>query len=312
MFLFGEETQMQVDGMNLADAFYEVLNLSFVEANSNLLNLLYGGLLRKFGLVEPIKKAKKLGQNLIEKVSSEFVSRMANKKDSDLGINIIDLVVKHNRSVPEEKQLKPHQVLDNTEGLVMSSMDTTMCSVEFFCQHLALFPETQDELMARIVSKLGKSKPDDFETYTEDEDVQNFTKELLRMYTPSPQSFERLIVADMKVGKYNLLKGTRLVLPTDVLHHTEEHYPDSMKFKLDRFAKETQEEKRQRQILNQPFSIGKRACIGRLLGEINVELVIFTLLRNFEFKKLENFELSTTFLVGYSPLENFVKIRPRG
>ena len=38
---------------------------------------------------------------------------MDTKKDTELGVNILDLVIKHNRSVSKEDQMSPLEIVKN-------------------------------------------------------------------------------------------------------------------------------------------------------------------------------------------------------
>ena len=91
----------------------------------------------------------------------------------------------------------------------------------------------------------------------------HFVTEILRKYPPIPRT-ERLCTKDYKVPdtKFEIKKGTPVVIPIWSIHHDPELYPDPDKFIPERFTAD--EKNRRHPFAYQPFGLGPRNCIGML------------------------------------------------
>ena len=78
-----------------------------------------------------------------------------------------------------------------------------------FLQHLARNPDTQQKMMDRIICKIDPSEAGKYSSYQGNETLDSFTKEVLRLYGPSP-TLDRVVVKDLKIGRYTIVKGTRI------------------------------------------------------------------------------------------------------
>lgn len=96
-------------------------------------------------------------------------------------------------------------------------------------------------------------------------------KESIRLY-PSVANFRRQISEQVQLGDYTLPVGASVSVQVYALHHNEEHFPDPLSFKPERFQLE--------QIIGRhpfafiPFSAGPRNCIGKFFSEIGDILLI--------------------------------------
>ena len=80
---------------------------------------------------------------------------------------------------------------------------------------------------------------------------------------------ERLITKDFKLGKYKIYKGTKFSYSLGAILHSEQYYKDPFTLKPERFE-ENAENLAAAKKAYVPFSIVKRNCIGRHLGELLV------------------------------------------
>ena len=118
----------------------------------------------------------------------------------------------------------------------------------------------------------------EYDNFDNNELLSDFVKESLRLYGPASLSFPREATKDFKLGKYRIKKGTRFLIPLTAFHHSDDFHTNSMAFDWDRFSSEKKSLQRSKPASYMPFGLGKRACIGKYLGElmIKVMLVNFT------------------------------------
>lgn len=122
----------------------------------------------------------------------------------------------------------------------------------------------------------------------------------------------RLAIKDFKLGKFKIAKGTRFNVFVDTIHHSDLHYDNPFRFEFDRFTMKQQSSNSSMAApCYLPFSLGKRNCIGRYLGELMIQLILVNITKFFELKSLENHELSALFGPSYGPENCFVKIKSK-
>lgn len=107
------ENPILVGDLKVADALDKTCHLFFFEAMQNPLNAILGGFLAKHELIAASKEANRLVHQIISVLTQEYQTRMDTKKDTELGVNILDLVIKHNRSVSQEDQMSPLEIVKN-------------------------------------------------------------------------------------------------------------------------------------------------------------------------------------------------------
>ena len=134
----------------------------------------------------------------------------------------------------------------------------------------------------------------------------------MRLYGTAQNLFDRRATQDLKVGKYKIAKGTR-ILPqfSGPFHHSDDYFPEWRKFDFDRFAKGKPAAGKLHPAVYQPFGVGKRACIGKYFAEINLQLLLVALVKRFEFKPLENYEVALNIVIAYLPDSCYLKLKSR-
>jgi cytochrome P450 len=125
-------------------------------------------------------------------------------------------------------------------------------------------------------------------------------KEAMRLYPPI-YFFGRQTIADVRIGKYDLLKGTVVLISSYALHHRPELYPDPERFDPSRFE-HAAEEARHRQAYI-PFSAGPRTCIGNHFALMEGPIVLATILRRLDL------ELTSPAVIEPDPSAT---LRPKG
>jgi cytochrome P450 len=86
-----------------------------------------------------------------------------------------------------------------------------------------------------------------------------------------------MVVEPFELGDYVLPRGTVIILPTPFLHNDPETYPDPLRFNPDRFL-----DRRPDPNTWIPFGGGVRRCPGAAFAHMEMDIVLRTLLREFE------------------------------
>ena len=100
--------------------------------------------------------------------------------------------------------------------------------------------------------------------------------ETLRMYPIAPVLF-RTATNSFDFGGYHVPAGTLLLMALSVTHYLEEFFPDPERFDVDRFLPERAEGSRPGVFA--PFGLGRHACLGQGLAQLQMVLNVATLLR---------------------------------
>lgn len=269
--LFGEKKSKKIDGMNIPHALEKMFDYITIAIFKHPLNALSGGLLGKYKLIKPVKQAFQLGGKIKEAISKEISSR-STLRDDELGQNLLDLCIKHNRQSSAEDKLTHEDIIQACQIFKLAAVDTSRNTTEFMLNHFVNDQTTLAWFLQNVVKKLQSIDFHNYEAYEKSEKLQSFTKEVFRKYGPALILNERFTVKDFSLGKYKVFKGTKLTYPMDALHHSELYYKNAMDFMPERFSskhEETNNDSRSKPFYL-PFSTGKRNCIGRFLGELMV------------------------------------------
>jgi cytochrome P450 len=125
-------------------------------------------------------------------------------------------------------------------------------------------------------------------------------KEAMRIYPPI-YVMARRCIADVRVGGYDLPRGTALIISPWALHRRPEIWPDPERFDPSRF--EPAAEQAREKLAYLPFGAGPRVCIGNHFSLMEGPLVLATL--------LARADLELTTRAPIAP-EAYATLRPKG
>ncbi|XP_067135813.1 cytochrome P450 3A9-like [Centruroides vittatus] len=160
---------------------------------------------------------------------------------------------------------------------------TTMATLSFLAHELAINHAVQEKLYQEIKETVKDNEELDYDTVFGMKYLETVVQEVLRFYSPNPR-LERRSVEDYKIKDTNIVipKSTIIAIPTYVLCHDPNYFPNPEKFDPDRFLPENKE--KIHQYANLPFGVGPRGCLGMRFALMEVKMAIIYLMRKIRFK----------------------------
>ena len=277
------------EGMNVSQIIQrmiEVLN----EAKTNPLFFL--PYMANLGLVKQVNEMKCLKKGLTEIIRSEYNRRY---NQEDLGDkSVLDIMIKLNKESEKETgkaKLTIDEITSNFELFQIAASDTSFQLSSTTLAYLAM-PENigfQRALRKQVDSELGKR-----DSYSNDElnslsKVDQVFREAARMANPA-LSVSRQVSKDFTLDGKTVYKGDMIINP--LIYFEGEYFKDPFKFNPDRFDEKKDGFKRAPKLKQIPFSVGKRACLGKYLGEMVVKLILVEILREFELSVGDGFVIN--------------------
>ena len=154
---------------------------------------------------------------------------------------------------------------------------------------LAENPTKQSELRKEILQVLP-SKDSEFteESLKNMPYLKSCIKEALRYY-PTVDRYIRRLANDVILSGYRIPKGTRIIMASTDLLRDENHFPRANEYLPERWLRASKDInsadllnlKAKCPFVYLPFGFGPRSCIGRRIAELEIELCIARIVRNF-------------------------------
>jgi cytochrome P450 len=189
-------------------------------------------------------------------------------------------------------------IIDNVITFLFAGHDTTAHSMAFTIYELCRNPEVLKKAREEIDAILGDVEIADASHMGKLEYLEMIVKESLRKH-PSAGGTGRLLEEDYSYNGLVLPKGSMIFCAAITMHNNEKYYPEPAKFIPERFTKEAIKQRPPGSYL--PFSRGARDCIGKNLAMTEELLVLSTLLKQFEFKLVEGYQLEKRFSITVGP-----------
>jgi cytochrome P450 len=283
--VFGEEDYAESsDEMAMHDSIFRIMEeIKSIRRNKHI--IVFPTLSRLFRMVTPLDNIKKImaGQ---EKIVRRIIDKRT-ARGGEYGQCILDRIIVHNRECKEKNNLGDYlddlKIVGNMNLFVFAGSDTSQNGSKIALCHMADKPEIKsfiDSINAEIYDKDGMTSQ---ELIDNNEKVIRWTKETLRRNSPVSLTGPRVILKDMQLKNYHLKKGDRVMIMLTGLNFNENFFPKPDELREERWTKENEKSLPRYQHI--PFSVGKRVCLGRHLGELMLRLLVTQFCRHFEFNR---------------------------
>ncbi|KAL3846796.1 hypothetical protein ACJMK2_017752 [Sinanodonta woodiana] len=199
---------------------------------------------------------------------------MKNRTEENKSLVLDDLIF--NNEWESEKEMTTAII-----ELMGGGIDTTSNSSLFAIYLLSRHPEIQDKLydeLTRILPEDGKI-PDNF--LKEALYLKAVCKETQRLY-PVGTSYMRQMPVDISLNGHHVPKGTYVIVPLYALARMDSIYFDAERFAPERWIRNISGKMEHPPFVYLPFGVGPRMCIGRRFAELDVNILVALLYRNYK------------------------------
>ncbi|XP_055381402.1 uncharacterized protein LOC129611988 [Condylostylus longicornis] len=224
--------------------------------------------------------------NISIKYIDEAMEKLKNKKDLDSGKreeSVLEKLLKINRKV----------AITMAMDLMLAGIDTTTSAFSACLLCLAKNPQKQEKLRKEILKILpNKDTPITNSNLCNLPYLRACIKESLRIHPVTVGNF-RTTGQDLVLSGYRIPKDTDIAMPTAILYEDEDYFVESRKFIPERFLRKDQyvddecpfshgSGKSTNPFSYLPFGFGPRMCIGRRLVDLELEITLSKIIRNFK------------------------------
>ncbi|KAL5546791.1 hypothetical protein UlMin_006478 [Ulmus minor] len=165
--------------------------------------------------------------------------------------------------------------------MITAGMDTTAISVEWAMAELIRNPRVQQKAQEEMDRVIGRDRVLNETDFSNLPYLQCVTKEAFRLHPPTPLMLPHRANADVKIGGYDIPKGTIVHVNVWAIARDPAIWKDPLEFRPERFLEEDVDMKGHDYRLL-PFGAGRRVCPGAQLGIYLVTSMLGHLLHQFQ------------------------------
>lgn len=293
--------------LEMHNLFYEIIDL-ITAARKNPLYYLAPYLAMKLKLIKEINELDKADEREKNMMKELLEERENNPVDGEC---VLDRIVQHNKECKQSGNsaeiMSVNEATGNYNLFLFAGSDTSQNSTKLALCHMADKPELKkiiDEINQEIYDGQGFTSQ---EVLNKSELLDRWAKETLRVHTPIGISTNRVALQDISIGKYHIQKGDSVSMFTGGLGFKDNFFKDPENFDIDRFKKENEKKLPRYQYL--PFSVGKRVCLGKSLGEVMLRLLVTQFCRTYEFEKPSDVEYYNAMIMTIKPMNPWINVK---
>ena len=181
-----------------------------------------------------------------------------------------------------------------------------------------IFIVQNPECMARVRKEVDAAVPTDA-VVVQNEQVEGLPylraciDESLRLRPPNSYGLPRTVPhGGATIQGHYFKEGTTVSVSTLNVHHSERYFHEAKKFKPQRWLDRDTEEFERLKRYVVPFSFGSRACIGRNIAFLELQVTIASIIHRFDLEmKDPDKEVPMVERFNTNPAHFWIKIRPR-
>ncbi|XP_050557099.1 cytochrome P450 302a1, mitochondrial [Spodoptera frugiperda] len=243
-------------------------------SNSGIMKLDKGFMWKIFET--PVYKRLADSQTYLEKVSKDILYNRIHyfEQPEDGDVSLLGSFLK-------QPNVDLKDVIGVMVDILMAAIDTTAYSTSFALYHIGRNPEVQQKMFEEISTLLPtKDTNITADILSKATYVRACIKESLRL-NPVSVGIGRLTQKDFVLRGYLIPKGTVIVTQNFVASRMPQYVKDPLKFKPERWIRDSESYENIHPFLSLPFGFGPRSCIARRLAEQNICLFLMRLIREF-------------------------------
>ena len=246
-------------------------------------SLLFFGFLRKdWGPLSPWGRFLRLKQQVRDLIYDEIRERRAEMQMSEASqpnrTDILSLLMMARDEAGQP--MADEELQDELLTLLIAGHETTASASVWALYWVLHLPEVEQKLRQELDSLGDRPNPSDIAQLPY---LTAVCQETLRIYPVAPNTFIRVLKAPMAILGYQFETGTALLPSIYLVHQRQDLYPDPQRFDPERFLK-----RQYTPYEYLPFGGGARRCLGAALAQLEMKLVIATILKHFQLALPQN------------------------
>ncbi len=238
--------------------------------------IFFGWLRKDWGPLSPWGRFLRLKQQVRQLIYDEIRERRESGEFS--GTDILTLMM----SARDEagQSMTDEELHDELMTLLIAGHETTASALVWALYWIQHLPEVHDKLLGEL-DTLGDAA--DLMEIARLPYLNAICQETLRIYPVVPSAFVRVLKSPMELVGYQFPEGTALMCSSYLTHQREDIYPEPQRFKPERFL-----EKQYSPYEYFPFGGSNRRCLGAALAQLEMKLVLATIVSRFELALTDN------------------------
>ncbi|XP_009628880.1 cytochrome P450 98A2-like isoform X1 [Nicotiana tomentosiformis] len=216
---------------------------------------------------------------------------IARKQTGETKQHFVDALL----TLQKEYDLSDDTVIGLLWDMVTAGMDTVAITVEWAMAEVVKNPRVQQKVQEELDRIIGSDRILTEPDISKLSYLQSVAKESLRLHPPTPLMLPHMAGASVKVGGYNIPKGSIVHVNVWALGRDPKVWKDPLQFRPERFIEEDVDMKGHDFRLL-PFGAGRRICPGTNLAINLVTSMLAHLLHHFKWSppagvKLEDIDM---------------------
>uniref|UniRef100_A0A8C6RXQ8 Cytochrome P450, family 27, subfamily a, polypeptide 1 n=2 Tax=Nannospalax galili TaxID=1026970 RepID=A0A8C6RXQ8_NANGA len=183
------------------------------------------------------------------------------------------------------KELLSHQEAISTfPELLLAGVDTTSNTLTWALYHLSKNPEIQEALHKEVVGVVPFGKVPQHKDFAHMPLLKAVIKETLRLYPVVPTNSRIMVEKETEIDGFIFPKNTQFVFCHYVVSRDPSVFSEPESFQPHRWLRKngTNNHKFQHPFGSVPFGYGVRACLGRRIAELEMQLLLSRLIQQYE------------------------------
>ncbi|NXV98553.1 CP3AL protein, partial [Calonectris borealis] len=239
-----------------------------------------------------VKMNESFGHNETLEFFKKSISKIKQDREKDTHkgrVDFLQLMIESQNSTSHgsneanhsNKALTDSEILSQAFIFIFAGYESTSNTLCFLAYELATHPDVQQKLLEEINTILPNKAPLTYEAMMQLEYLDMVVNETLRLF-PLGGRLERACKKDIEINGVTIPKGSVVMIPSYILHHNPEYWPNPEEFRPERFSKENKEAIDPYTYL--PFGAGPRNCIAMRFALLILKVAITILLQHFTFQ----------------------------
>ncbi|KAI8493799.1 cytochrome P450 2 sub U member 1 [Branchiostoma belcheri] len=268
------------------------------QAVCNITKLLSGQIIQVFPLLRFVPVVNRSYNDALEECSKvknvirKEIARHRENLDRENPRDFLDFCLLEVEKQEKVEGLTEENIMYVALDLFIAGIDTTSNTLLWSLLYMTLNPDIQNKVQQELDAVVGVGLPT-LSHRSQLPYVNACLLEVMRIRTIVPLSLPHATSETVKVRRYDIPKGTQVLLNLYSLHMDPAYWPDPDRFDPGRFLDA------EGNVINKPesfmpFSGGRRVCLGEQLARMELFLFFSTLLQSFTFRTPEGAPPPTT------------------